>query len=221
MEARRILAGMSLDIPVSKEASAGAYVSIPINKTNYAIGISTDPNLCKFIFKKPKTGLVVKYTLTFKTYRDGARVEVPLYIGALKNGTLIKSQLAEEPFYVNQEDSGLRGTLFIPDSFNPAEKLGIVIINKGFSCGIEFKSVDINLFDGSSGSAGTSDPCHYKHTQGVPASKWYVNHNLGFNPNVTAVDSLKRQWEGEVTYIDTNKLTIEFIGSFSGEAYCS
>ena len=43
--------------------------------------------------------------------------------------------------------------------------------------------------------------------------------NLGKFPSVSVVDSANDEVIGEVTYIDTNSLTIKFTAAFSGKAY--
>lgn len=60
---------------------------------------------------------------------------------------------------------------------------------------------------------------HYEHVQGVANVTWYVEHNLGKYPSVEIVSSSNKVVEGDVQYIDTNNLTITFIGAFSGKAY--
>lgn len=62
---------------------------------------------------------------------------------------------------------------------------------------------------------------NYTHTQGVPASTWTIEHNLGDFPNVTIVDSANTQVEGDVTYIDADTVQVEFQSAFSGKAYLS
>lgn len=61
----------------------------------------------------------------------------------------------------------------------------------------------------------------YEHTQGAVSSSWVINHNLGFKPNVTIVDSAGTIYEGEITYTNSNSLTVSFSQSFSGKAYLS
>jgi hypothetical protein len=48
-----------------------------------------------------------------------------------------------------------------------------------------------------------------------------INHNLGFKPNVTVVDSAGTIYEGEITYTNPNSLTVSFSAAFSGKAYLS
>lgn len=62
----------------------------------------------------------------------------------------------------------------------------------------------------------------YTHVQGVPSAVWVVTHNLGYPPNVTAVDTLGRVVWGEADYTDPlNVVTLTFTAMFSGVAYCS
>jgi len=61
----------------------------------------------------------------------------------------------------------------------------------------------------------------YIHTQSASASTWTINHNLGFNPAVSIVDSGENVVIGDVTYISTNTLSVYFNASFGGKAYLS
>jgi len=61
----------------------------------------------------------------------------------------------------------------------------------------------------------------YQHTQGVASASWVINHNLHFHPNVTVQDSAGNIVEGELTYTNSDSLTVSFQTAFSGEAYLS
>jgi hypothetical protein len=61
----------------------------------------------------------------------------------------------------------------------------------------------------------------YEHIQGVSSDTWVITHNLGFKPNVTVVDSAGTIYEGEITYTNTNSLTVTFSSAFSGKAFLS
>lgn len=61
----------------------------------------------------------------------------------------------------------------------------------------------------------------YTHTQGTSSATWVINHNLGYNPNVTVQDSAQTTVEGNVSYTSVSSLTITFSGAFSGKAYLS
>jgi len=61
--------------------------------------------------------------------------------------------------------------------------------------------------------------CSYIHTQDVPLTTWIINHNLGSFPSVTVVDSLNHVVVGDISYNNSNMLTITFSIPFAGYAY--
>jgi hypothetical protein len=61
----------------------------------------------------------------------------------------------------------------------------------------------------------------YVHTQSVPSETWTINHNLGFIPNITVVDSAGSVVEGSYNYPNSSTVELTFNGSFSGKAYLS
>jgi hypothetical protein len=67
----------------------------------------------------------------------------------------------------------------------------------------------------------TVERVSYEHTQGSASDAWVIEHFLGFKPNVTVVDSAGNIVEGEITYTNTNSLTVSFASAFSGKAYLS
>ena len=71
------------------------------------------------------------------------------------------------------------------------------------------------------GSGGGGGPMSYVHNQGVAASTWVIDHNLGWFPNVVVEDSGGSTVEGEVVFNTMDQLTLSFSGAFSGIAYLS
>lgn len=61
----------------------------------------------------------------------------------------------------------------------------------------------------------------YVHTQYSPSSTWSVTHNLGYQPNVTVVDSAGTIIEGAIDYQTGNTLVLTFSSPFAGTAYLS
>lgn len=59
---------------------------------------------------------------------------------------------------------------------------------------------------------------NYVHTQNTPSNIWSIVHNLNKFPSVTVIDTGNNEVIGEVDYINTNELTISFVGSFTGKA---
>ena len=56
-------------------------------------------------------------------------------------------------------------------------------------------------------------------TQGVPATTWNIQHNLGKFPSVSVINNNNIVINGEVTYIDNNNVQLNFSAGFSGKAY--
>lgn len=61
----------------------------------------------------------------------------------------------------------------------------------------------------------------YTFVQAVDFATWTINHNLGYMPSVTVIDSGGNDVEGSIIYNDTNTLTLSFSASLSGTAYLS
>jgi len=78
-----------------------------------------------------------------------------------------------------------------------------------------------DLTEGATNKYFTVGRVSHEHTQGAASNSWVVNHNLGFKPNVTVVDSAGNIVEGEITYTNSNSLTVSFESAFSGYAYIS
>ena len=55
--------------------------------------------------------------------------------------------------------------------------------------------------------------------QGVPATTWNVQHNLGNFPSITVIDTGNTVVNGEYTYVDNNNVTLKFSAAFAGTAY--
>lgn len=78
-----------------------------------------------------------------------------------------------------------------------------------------------DLSEGVTNKYFTVGRVSYEHMQDVVNSTWTVTHNLGFKPNVTVQDSAGTIYEGEISYINLDSLTITFSAAFSGKAYLS
>jgi hypothetical protein len=75
---------------------------------------------------------------------------------------------------------------------------------------------------GPPGTGGGSGSATYRHVQNTASSTWTVNHNLGYFPAVSVVDSAKRVVHGDIAYsADGQTVTLSFTAAFSGEAYFS
>jgi hypothetical protein len=57
------------------------------------------------------------------------------------------------------------------------------------------------------------------HTQGTAVTTWTINHSLGGYPSVMVVDSAKTVVYGEINYVSTSQVVVNFSSAFSGYAY--
>jgi len=57
------------------------------------------------------------------------------------------------------------------------------------------------------------------HTQGTASTTWTINHSLGGYPSVMVVDSAKTVVYGEINYVSTSQVVVNFSSAFSGSAY--
>tara|TARA_R110002167_G_scaffold63277_1_gene178704 strand:- start:567 stop:4988 length:4422 start_codon:yes stop_codon:yes gene_type:complete len=67
--------------------------------------------------------------------------------------------------------------------------------------------------------ADLSPDKHYVHDQGQASATWSITHNLAKFPSVTVIDSGNTVVIGQVTYTNTNTLSVAFTAAFSGKAY--
>jgi hypothetical protein len=58
----------------------------------------------------------------------------------------------------------------------------------------------------------------YVYTKSVAEAVWDINHNLGKFPSVVILDSSDDEVEGDVRYINPNRITITFSAAFAGRA---
>lgn len=67
---------------------------------------------------------------------------------------------------------------------------------------------------GPPGPSGTS----YEHVQSSASSSWIVNHNLGYRPGVTVLNSGSQEVIAEIIHTSVNQVVIGFITPISGLA---
>jgi hypothetical protein len=147
----------------------------------------------------------------------------------IDNSNLIDITVVENQVIVS--DTGLqgpRGTGLLNGSGAPEDTLGI---NGDFYLDVAFENgrPKYHLYGPKSNNAWpeeyvdlfTLPESVYVHSQNTPSTSWEIDHNLGFFPNVTVVDSGETQVEGSVIYNNINRVTIEFSTAFAGKAYLS
>jgi hypothetical protein len=74
---------------------------------------------------------------------------------------------------------------------------------------------------GPKGDPGDGTGGSYQHNQIASSAHWVVQHNLGFFPAVTALDSAGSLIAGDVVYVDANNVEVYFSTPSSGKLYLS
>ena len=77
---------------------------------------------------------------------------------------------------------------------------------------------------GIQGTAGISfsvSQVSFRYEQSNQSSVWNINHNLGFNPNITILDYSGNTIESDIVYVNINNVTLTFSSDVSGYAYLS
>lgn len=74
---------------------------------------------------------------------------------------------------------------------------------------------------GEKGDPGAEIVFRFVHQQVLPEAIWTIPHNLDGYPTLNVVDTAGSLVEGDVTYVDSNTITVSFSGAFAGFAYLS
>lgn len=114
---------------------------------------------------------------------------------------------------------GTRGPGFVSGNGSPTSEIGLV--------GDFYIDLDSSEFWGPKTSSGwpaspfyiPGQTLRYVHTQASPSSSWIINHPLGGYPSVMVSDSASTVVIGEVSYVSTSQVVVDFTTPFSGYAY--
>lgn len=63
-----------------------------------------------------------------------------------------------------------------------------------------------------------SPDLNYFHEQNIPAQVWTIEHNLGKYPSVNVLDSSGSEIIGDIQYLNSNTVQLNFSAAFSGTA---
>lgn len=75
---------------------------------------------------------------------------------------------------------------------------------------------------GPPGPPGPAAPgAFYVHTQGVAATVWTIDHNLGYQPAITLFDNSGEEFEGDITNPTVNQSVVTLAYAISGTATAS
>lgn len=135
-----------------------------------------------------------------------------------RNSVSVNEETTEVTIEV-QGAQGQRGYGFISGIGEPDPSIGRV--------GDYYIDTTINAFYGPKTITGWPEMPFYVpgqslrhiYTQALPSDRWVINHSLGGHPSVTVVDSASTMVIGEVSYVSTSQVVVEFTSPFSGLAY--
>lgn len=74
---------------------------------------------------------------------------------------------------------------------------------------------------GEKGEKGDTSAASFVYEQVTPSTTWNINHNLGFRPAVTVVDSGGNDVVGSILYVDEDNVVVTFSTAFGGKAFLS
>lgn len=117
-------------------------------------------------------------------------------------------------------DTGDAATISVGDTTASAPGGNALVNNVGDA---HHAVLDFTLPRGDTGPQGPPglDTGFYRHDQSAPSAVWIINHNLGFFPSVTVQDSAGSVVYGDVSYLNSNSLTVVFQSAFGGYANLS
>ena len=125
----------------------------------------------------------------------------------------------KEILIMSQTDKQAFGHYTLEAYFVDPNDSNFYTLELGFLAGNGSINVD-NYYDIVNFSfGGESVDKTFIFTQTVPSVTWNVTHNLAKFPSITVIDSGKTVVIGSYTYIDNNKVTLEFSAAFAGKAY--
>ena len=81
------------------------------------------------------------------------------------------------------------------------------------------KLTDLLYYDFSVFQLSSQQALTFIHPQDQASTEWVIEHNMGKFPSVSVVNSNDIIMYGDTTYVNDNKLIINFSAGFSGKAY--
>ena len=199
----------------------------------------TAQDVANFINKKGGEDQNLRYTYNDTTgyltgsisFANGGAVNVPLNsittfnIGAfdLRSPTLdlgdwITTALLNSDVLLTQCDDLNNWAIYSWDSAAVTGVKGEYQIGLSFRAGSGSLIADEDYFISLLSYAGEGD-LHFTYVQGVAATTWNIQHNLGKFPSITVIDTANTVVTGEYTYDDINNVTLTFSAGFAGKAY--
>ncbi len=159
---------------------------------------------------------------TFNGPADGATfasvttMELSIMDNSSQNVVAFMNYLVGNDILINEQNNISTFGHYNINSYTPnGDFYTLALTNKkGEGTLVKDKFYDFAVFTLSTQGAPT-----FIFNQGVPASTWNIQHNLGKFPSITVIDTAGTVVTGQYTYIDNNNVTLTFSAGFAGKAY--
>lgn len=159
---------------------------------------------------------------TFNGPADGATfasvttMELSIMDNSSQNVVAFMNYLVGNDILINEQNNISTFGHYTIDSYTPnGDFYTLALTNrKGEGTLVKDKFYDFAVFTLSSQGTPT-----FVFNQGVPASTWNIQHNLGNFPSITVVDTAGTVVMGQYDYVDNNNITLTFAAGFAGKAY--
>lgn len=159
---------------------------------------------------------------TFNGPADGATfasvttMELSIMDNSSQNVVAFMNYLVGNDILINEQNNISTFGHYTIDSYTPNGDFYTLALTsrKGEGTLVKDKFYDFAVFTLSSQGTPT-----FVFNQGVPASTWNIQHNLGNFPSITVVDTAGTVVMGQYDYVDNNNITLTFAAGFAGKAY--
>ena len=159
---------------------------------------------------------------TFNGPADGATfasvttMELSIMDNSSQNVVAFMNYLVGNDILINEQNNISTFGHYTINSYTPNGDFYTLALTsrKGEGTLVKDKFYDFAVFTLSSQGTPT-----FVFNQGVPASTWNIQHNLGNFPSITVVDTAGTVVMGQYDYVDNNNITLTFAAGFAGKAY--
>lgn len=159
---------------------------------------------------------------TFNGPADGATfasvttMELSIMDNSSQNVVAFMNYLVGNDILINEQNNISTFGHYTINSYTPnGDFYTLALTNKkGEGTLVKDKFYDFAVFTLSTQGTPT-----FIFNQGVPASTWNIQHNLGKFPSITVVDTAGTVVMGQYDYVDNNNITLTFAAGFAGKAY--
>jgi len=159
---------------------------------------------------------------TFNGPADGATfasittMELSIMDRSSQNVVAFMDYIVGNDILINQQNNISTFGHYTIDSYTPNGNFYTLALTnkKGEGALVQDTFYDFAVFTLSTQGVPT-----FIFNQGVPASTWNIQHNLGKFPSITVVDTAGTVVIGQYDYVDNNNITLTFAAAFAGKAY--